>query len=407
MNCPNCEAPIGDLAKFCSQCGKPVPSTTSSDVGSRDLFDIPDEEAPGAVEDEFIIQEPPPPPIVEKEDAENNDFFEDIDEPAPESPSASAEPEDSPETKKVFSQEDDPTVGSESDQKFKDAKVDKKTLSKIRKRAAQKDKEYGLLKGFGYFLLHPFYCFPLTLMFLQSWNTPTPRWFLLVLLAPFLLWPILRTRGWNLRLSSHFTLMLASLLSSILVLKYHMDLSQLTPFQITLSGFELNWTFPACVLFFTLIGTQLVITSIFRSRAPLMILIPLVLVIFYGCMEMFQVLSGMNGFLSSGSGKDPITPYLAPYINNLSLYCSPHYLLANLIIPGILLYLPVLAMMELLKKRFSMAISQLSIAMGLLLLWLSLLIPFRTIAVEIRPHSFYELAAPVYELLRPILGFFV
>jgi len=396
MNCPSCQAPLDEIAKFCGQCGKPVPAKSQENLSSRDLFEIPEEEE-GSGEDEFI-QEPAPPAPAPSPSADSEDFFEEFEENEP----GTEEVEE--DERKVFSEEDDPTMEPESSDKFQDAKIDKKTLKKIRKRASQKDAEYGSLKAIGYLLIHIFYWLPPALLFYTSWLNASPRWIYLSILFPLLLWPLLRTRGWNLRFSSHLSFLIGTSLTSLMLIKFKNDLSQADSLIWKQAAFSLDWNLTTCVLYFSIAGLQIIIASLFRARIPLVILIALSLILSYCALEIFLALGGVIPFFSCGSGLDPLTPFLSPYIGQLSLYFAPLYVLVHFIWPLACFYFLILSITHLFQKKFSVASSEFFILCAFISLWFSLLLPLERIPAETRPLSVIPYLQPVYETLSSLLS---
>lgn len=395
MKCPSCEAQLDNSAKFCGQCGKPAPSQSGSSLGSRDLFEI-HEEDPTDPQDEFIPEPTPPSaplPALEASD----DFFPELDISSNQS-SATEE-----ETRKVFSEADDPTLEPEPEDKFKNAKVDKKVLKKIRKKASQRPVEYGGFGAIGYALAHIFYWLSPMLLFYGSYMKTNPRWHYLLVLFPFFLWPLLRKRGWDLRFSSHLSYLIGVLLASLMFLKFRNILNEGDSAVITLSSFSLSWDLNTSVLFSVCLLLQITMASYFRSGLPIVILIAASMIIGYGSIEIFMGLSGQLPLLSSGSGADIITPFLKPYLGDFALYFSPHYVLTHGILPLIAVAYFVLPFVQLAKKKFSAALNKLFLLGSTLVLWLTLILSFDRIPTELRPLNVLPYLRPVYDMMDSLL----
>lgn len=395
MKCPSCEASLDEIAKFCGQCGKPVPSKSDSSLGSRDLFEIPEEE-PFDSQDEFI-QEPTPPSEPLPSMDSSDDFFPDLNE-------SSSNPEPAEETRKVFSEEDDPTVETQTEGKFKDAKIDKKTLKKIRKKSLSQTVEYGAFGAIGYFVLHLFYWLSPMVLLYGSWAKSNPRWYYLIVLFPLFLWPLLRTRGWNLRFSSHLTYFLGVLISCMMLFKFRNTLHEGDSVALQLTNLTINWDLNTSVLFSLCLLLQLTIAGYFRSKLPVVILIVASMIIGYGSIEVFMALSGQTALLSSGSGADFITPLLKPYLGGFALYFSPHFVLTHGILPLIAIFYLVLFFIRLFQKKFSGSLSQLCLLLSTITLWLTLLVPFERIPAELRPINVLPYLRPICDMIDSFLS---
>ena len=115
MHCPSCNKPLKEDARFCGHCGYKLTHESKTNVVAKDLFSINEIQTSSAATDQSATDE---------------DFFENSNNPLIEDSEESGWVDD----RKVFSEEDDPTVIDEepTTKTVSTKKLDSKTRTKLR-----------------------------------------------------------------------------------------------------------------------------------------------------------------------------------------------------------------------------------------------------------------------------------
>lgn len=374
--CSNCSASIDSNTKFCGGCGTKVPSKNSQIA--VDLFSIDSQEPTEPEEDqwdEFLDSQPESTQVDKVE--EENDFFAIDDDFEDEEIDTEDQtiPEQPEIEKKVFTEEDDPSLQAKVDS-TKEKKVDKKLKKAIKKKNALKIKSKETKLSFMFFgLLSLLISSPLLIFVvidfipkdllsqvpvksLKIFPHPiyacvffVPSLFRFILNSKTLI--KIKSRKQFSQYFGFFTCLAAIFLCASIAqfLSSNPKDSILFSLQIQDKVFSIDHYYLGVASY--LLFCQIFVHYLFKKKIPFIISAALSSCLIISNIQLYVYLAIPDEKLLFQESSNILGQQLAYYLGPLHSYVMPNYLLSQIVLPGLLLILLILTLKDLFTKDFT------------------------------------------------------
>ena len=341
MHCPSCNKPLKEDARFCGHCGYKLTHESKTNVVAKDLFSINEIQTSSAATDQSATDE---------------DFFENSNNPLTEDSEESGWVDD----RKVFSEEDDPTVIDEepTTKTVSTKKLDSKTRTKLR---AKKRSGSSLLSN----VINGIQSFVLLLIvsaapIYLAYSLEGKSYLQFFLISPLMLlffWPFVRKKGLSLNLVFKISnLWYCGALAYLIFLSNKAGLSP-TIFNGYWNGFLIQIDFWMLFHIYFAFFCQSLIFYLWRAPVNWLLKISTVLLMAYSLIELLIQLKTETTINKLGNEANIITAFFKPFIGDFGLYLSPHFVMTHFFLPLTILLLVFMSFLVFVQKKWSQSIS--------------------------------------------------